>query len=87
MAVPALRSTEKRLHHDNAGPFFTHGDNDGNVSEGKGRRAWRWPGSRRRPCLACRRRSEAQQKAAAPAAGKGEQFFPVLVYRTGAYAP
>ena len=27
----------------------------------------------------------AQQKA--PAAGKGEQFFPVLVYRTGAYAP
>ncbi len=23
----------------------------------------------------------------APAAGKGEQFFPVLVYRTGAYAP
>ena len=30
----------------------------------------------------------AQQKAAAPAAaGKGEQFFPVLVYRTGAYAP
>jgi len=32
--------------------------------------------------------SGAQQKAAAPAAaGKGEQFFPVLVYRTGAYAP
>ena len=31
--------------------------------------------------------SDAQQKAAAPAAGKGEQFFPVLVYRTGAYAP
>jgi branched-chain amino acid transport system substrate-binding protein len=30
--------------------------------------------------------SEAQQKAA-PAAAKGEQFFPVLVYRTGAYAP
>jgi branched-chain amino acid transport system substrate-binding protein len=30
----------------------------------------------------------AQQKAApAAAAGKGEQFFPVLVYRTGAYAP
>ena len=27
----------------------------------------------------------AQQKA--PAAGKGEQFFPVLSYRTGAYAP
>ena len=23
----------------------------------------------------------------APAAGKGEQFFPVLSYRTGAYAP
>src|SRR5512134_2689378 len=31
--------------------------------------------------------SEAQQKAAPAAAGKGEQFFPVLVYRTGAYAP
>jgi len=30
--------------------------------------------------------SGAQQKAA-PAAGKGEQFFPILVYRTGAYAP
>ena len=30
--------------------------------------------------------SVAQQKAA-PAAAKGEQFFPVLVYRTGAYAP
>ena len=29
--------------------------------------------------------ADAQQKA--PAAGKGEQFFPVLVYRTGAYAP
>ncbi|MGB2817823.1 MAG: ABC transporter substrate-binding protein, partial [Burkholderiaceae bacterium] len=28
----------------------------------------------------------AQQKGAA-AAGKGEQFFPVLVYRTGAYGP
>ena len=37
--------------------------------------------------LACPATSEAQQKAAAPAAGKGEQFFPVLVYRTGAYAP
>src|SRR5512134_744220 len=33
--------------------------------------------------------ADAQQKAAAPAAaaGKGEQFVPVLVYRTGAYAP
>jgi branched-chain amino acid transport system substrate-binding protein len=30
--------------------------------------------------------SDAQQKAAA-AAGKGEQFFPILVYRTGAYGP
>ena len=30
--------------------------------------------------------SDAQQKAAAPAS-KGEQFFPVLVYRTGAYGP
>jgi branched-chain amino acid transport system substrate-binding protein len=30
--------------------------------------------------------SVAQQKGAA-AAGKGEQFFPVLVYRTGAYGP
>jgi branched-chain amino acid transport system substrate-binding protein len=29
--------------------------------------------------------SDAQQKGAA--AGKGEQFFPVLVYRTGAYGP
>ena len=31
--------------------------------------------------------SDAQQKAAPAAGGKGEQFFPVLVYRTGAYAP
>ena len=29
----------------------------------------------------------AQTKAPAAAASKGEQFFPVLVYRTGAYAP
>ena len=31
--------------------------------------------------------ADAQTKAAAPAAAKGEQFFPILVYRTGAYAP
>jgi len=37
--------------------------------------------------LACPVDAAAQTKAAPAAANKGEQFFPVLVYRTGAYAP
>ncbi len=37
--------------------------------------------------LACPADAAAQTKAAPAAASKGEQFFPVLVYRTGAYAP
>ena len=37
--------------------------------------------------LACPATQRRKPKAAPAAASKGEQFFPVLVYRTGAYAP
>ena len=84
MAVPALRSTERRRR--NKRWTLHEGDNDGNVLEGKS--CCGDDSAARRCGVACAARDvgQAQQKAAAPAS-KGEQFFPVLVYRTGAYGP
>ena len=86
MAVPALRSTEKR-HFIRSWTLSLRMETTMATFFKARVAAVAVAGIAAAASLALPATSEAQQKAAAPAAGKGEQFVPVLVYRTGAYAP
>jgi branched-chain amino acid transport system substrate-binding protein len=86
MAVPALRSTEKRRNKKMLDPFSRMETKMATLMKTRFA-AMAVAGFAAAASLGLPVSADAQQKAAAPAAGKGEQFVPVLVYRTGAYAP